>query len=250
MRSETSYTLIRKNVKNINLSVKPDGSIVVSANPCVPEDYIDEFVHSKMEFIHRARERLKQRNGQPVPQFVTGEKFPYLGDLLTLQMAAADRRLVPEWIQLLQEGCITGFCRNDRGEAVFCRGKCLQMYSTQLNDAVHNRQLYESWQKVQTGVLCERLSRKYYPVFQEMGVAYPQIKIRKMSSRWGSCIPAKKKLTFNSLLLEKPLESIEYVVVHEFSHFIHPNHSKAFYGLVEQILPDYKARKERLDICS
>lgn len=67
-----------------------------------------------------------------------------------------------------------------------------------------------------------------------------------MSSRWGSCIPGKQKVTFNSLLLEKPLESIEYVVVHEFSHFIHPDHSRAFYDFVARILPDWKNRKEGL----
>ena len=55
-------------------------------------------------------------------------------------------------------------------------------------------------------------------------------------------MPGKHKITFNSLLLEKPLESIEYVVVHEFAHFIHPDHSKAFYAFVGQILPDWKAQ--------
>lgn len=59
-------------------------------------------------------------------------------------------------------------------------------------------------------------------------------------------MPGKHKITFNSLLLEKPLESIEYVVVHEFAHFIHPDHSKAFYAFVGQILPDWKERREKL----
>lgn len=243
-----TYTLIRKNVKNINLSVKSDGSITVSANRRVPEDYIDNFVRSRIPFIQKARHQMKQNQARipSQPQFVNGEQIPYLGGFLTLQVRPADYRLIPEWIAKSQEGIITRFSKNKYGEAVFCRDGRLYLYTLELEDYIHKQQLYESWQKIQAGVLCEQLSRRYYPVFQKLGVAYPVIKIRKMSSRWGSCIPQKQKLTFNSRLLEKPPESIEYVVVHEFSHFIHPDHSKAFHSFVEQILPDWKVRRARL----
>ncbi|MDE7310371.1 MAG: M48 family metallopeptidase [Eubacterium sp.] len=179
-------------------------------------------------------------------QFLTGEQLPYLGGTLLLQAGKADRRLVPEWIAQVQAGEITSFSRNNKGEAVFCKDGCLYLYAADGADTAYRRKLYDTWQKIQAGVLCERLSRQYYPVFEKLGVAYPKICIRRMSSRWGSCIPGKQKITFNSLLLEKPLESVEYVVVHEFSHFIHPDHSKAFYQFVEQILPDWKNRKAGL----
>lgn len=247
LESEFAYTLIRKNVKNINLTIKSDGSIVVSANPHVDERYIEEFIRSKIPFIQRAREQLSHsRTKNAGISYESGDQIPYLGGFLTLQTAQADRRLVPEWIAQLQDGRITSFSRNKHGEAVFCRDGQLFMYAEDGQDAAYRQQLFESWQKIQAGVLCEQLSRTYYPQFQRLGVAYPQIKIRKMSSRWGSCMPGKHKITFNSLLLEKPIESIEYVVVHEFAHFIHPNHSKAFYALVEQILPDWKDRKGKL----
>lgn len=242
-----SYILIRKNVKNINLHVKSDGSVVVSAHPCVPKKQIDEFVYSKIPFIQKARASMEQdRENVKVQQFATGEQIPYLGGSLVLQVEKADRRHIPEWIEEVQEGSIIRFSRNDRGEAVFCKDSRLYMYTADDSSIDYKQQLYDSWQKIQAGILCEQLSRQYYPVFEKLGVVYPQIRIRKMSSRWGSCIPGKHKVTFNSQLLEKPLESIEYVVVHEFSHFIHPNHSKAFYHFVEQILPDWKSRKEGL----
>lgn len=242
-----SYILIRKNVKNINLRVKSDGSVVVSAHPCVPKKQIDDFVHSKIPLIQKARANMEQnRESSKVRQFVTGEQIPYLGGFLMLRVEKADRRRVPEWIEEVQEGSITGFSRNDHGEAVFCKDGCLYLYTADDSSTEYKQQLYDAWQKIQAGILCGQLSRQYYPVFEKLGVAYPQIRIRKMSSRWGSCIPGKHKITFNSLLLEKPLESIEYVVVHEFSHFIHPDHSSAFYHFVEQILPDWKSRKDGL----
>lgn len=242
-----SYTLIRKNVKNINLRIKPDGSVVVSANPRVPKKQIDDFVHSKLPFIQKARASMGQEKKHPAGlQFINGEQIPYLGSMLTVLVRKADTRLIPKWIEEVQQGSITAFSRNNHGEAVFCKNGCLHLYTAHEGDTAYKQQLYDSWQKIQAGILCGQLSRQYYPVFEKLGVVYPEIKIRKMSSRWGSCIPGKHKITFNSLLLEKPPESIAYVVVHEFSHFIHPDHSPAFYHFVEQILPDWKQRKENL----
>lgn len=243
---EFSYLLIRKNVKNINLRVKSDGSVVVSAHPRVPKKQIDDFVYSKTAFIQKARAGMEQdRKNSKVRQLITGERIPYLGGSLVLQVEKADRCLVPAWLEEVQAGSIKMFSRNDRGEAVFCKDGCLYLYTAD-ESMEYKEQLYDSWQKIQTGILCEQLSRQYYPIFERLGVVYPKIRIRKMSSRWGSCIPGKHKVTFNSLLLEKPLESIAYVVVHEFAHFIHPDHSSAFYHFVEQILPDWKSRKEGL----
>lgn len=246
-KQELSYILIRKNVKNINLHVKLDGSVVVSANPRVPKKYIDDFVRSKQSFIQKAQASMEQnRKEQLNQQFLTGERVPYLGGSLMLLVYQADRRQIPVWIEQLQQGSITNFSRNNDGEALFCKDGCLCLYTAKADDPAYNQQLYDDWQKIQAGSLCEQISRQYYPFFEKWGVAYPKITIRKMRSRWGSCVPARSKITFNSLLLEKPIESIEYVVVHEFSHFIHSDHSKAFYNFVEQILPDWKIRKEGL----
>ncbi len=241
-----SYQLIRKNVKNINLSVKSDGSIIVSASPRVPKAYIDDFVCSKRQFIQKARTRMEHKNNSQGQKFLTGEQIPYLGEFLALRIEQADTRQIPVWIEKSQDGSITSFSRNNQGEAVFCQEGSLYLYTENMEDAAHNQQLYDAWQKIQAGILCRKISRQYFPVFEKLGVAFPEIKIRKMSSRWGSCIPGKQKITFNSRLFEKPVESIEYVVVHEFSHFVHPNHSKAFYDFVEQILPDWRKRKDGL----
>lgn len=240
------YQLMRKKVKNINLRVKSDGSVVVSANPSVPMAYIDDFVQSKRDFIEKARANIEHSQANKTQQLQTGEQILYLGKKLSLSVEQADSRYIPTWLEEVQKGAITNFSRNSKGEAVFQRGQSLYLYSAKPGDAPHNQQLYDSWQKIQAGMLCRRLSLRYYPEFEKLGVAFPEIKIRKMTSRWGSCIPGKQKVTFNSRLLEKPLESIEYVVVHEFSHLIHPNHSKAFYDFVGRILPDWKQRKEGL----
>ncbi len=178
--------------------------------------------------------------------FVTGEQIPFLGGSLPFVIHHADSRLVPDWIAQLQDGIITYLSRNNKGEAVFCADGHICMYTLEIGSVSYKQQLYDSWQSIQAGILCRRISRQYYPCFEQLGVGFPEIKIRKMRSRWGSCMPGKQKITYNSLLLAQPLECIEYVVVHEFAHFIHPDHSKDFYHFVEQVMPDWKKRRDRL----
>ncbi|MBO5733487.1 MAG: DUF45 domain-containing protein [Clostridia bacterium] len=94
--------------------------------------------------------------------------------------------------------------------------------------------------------LVTELCQKVYPYFEKRGVAYPQIKFRKMVSRWGSCHPTKGVLTFNKNLMFAPLECIEYVVFHEFVHFLQANHSTRFYEELSNVCPDYKERRNKL----
>ena len=86
-----------------------------------------------------------------------------------------------------------------------------------------------------------------YPVFQKYGVIAPTLRSRSMDTRWGSCLPKEGIITLNKRLLEAPRNCIEYVVMHEFCHFIHPNHSKNFYDFLSMLMPDWKKRKKTLD---
>ncbi len=75
---------------------------------------------------------------------------------------------------------------------------------------------------------------------------YPtHIGFRKNKSRWGSC-SSKDRITFNTQLIKTPIEFIEYVVVHELAHIEHKNHSKSFWNLVKEYLPDYKQRQDMI----
>ena len=92
----------------------------------------------------------------------------------------------------------------------------------------------------------EDLSGRAARFAPRVGVSYGRITIRAQRSRWGSC-SAEGNLSFNCLLMLCPDGVRDYVVVHELCHFIHPNHSKQFYGFMEQFMPDWKERKARLN---
>lgn len=109
---------------------------------------------------------------------------------------------------------------------------------------VKNETDIEKWYKKQTTLIFKERLDYIYNRFTEK-VPYPKLVIRKMSTRWGVCNKNLKKVTLNSSLIYKDTKYLDYVIVHELSHFIHFDHSKAFWKLVEENEPNYKQiRKE------
>lgn len=104
--------------------------------------------------------------------------------------------------------------------------------------------VYYTEDEVKTVILdiCEKI----YPYFRKKGVHFPEIKFRKMISQWGNCRREKGVLTFNTNLRFAPKECIEYVVLHEFTHFLQPNHSELFYRELFKVCPDWKKYRQAL----
>lgn len=221
-----NYTLTRKPVKNINLSIKPDGRILVSANKRVPVAYIDNLIKEKQEFIYRAFRKFEERQKHlsPLPlKYEDSESIKVLGKRLRLKVIEGK----PESV-------------TSDGEEIFLTVK-------KTDDARHKENMVNRWLKeLQTDVF-EQICMDTCEIFEKYGVKYPVIKIRKMKTRWGSCQPKKGVITLNSRLIEAPRKCIEYVVLHEFAHFIHPDHSKKFYNFIETLMPDWKERKKELE---
>ena len=85
----------------------------------------------------------------------------------------------------------------------------------------------------------------WYNIFEEK-IPIPNLKIRKMTSRWGVCNIKNKNITLNYYLYKYEITCLDYVIVHELSHFIHPNHSKNFWTLVSKYCPNYKELRKKL----
>lgn len=85
----------------------------------------------------------------------------------------------------------------------------------------------------------------WYNIFNE-NIPVPNLKIRKMTSRWGVCNLKNKNVTLNYYLYKYDLDCLDYVIVHELSHFIYPNHSKNFWNLVSNYIPNYKVKRNKL----
>lgn len=220
------YLLTRKPVKNVNLRIKPEGEVLVSANNSVPTDFIDAFIEKKQRYIFSVLSRYEEKKKlfQAVPKrYVSGESYDLLGKSLRLKVEA------------------------NKEENVYTDGVYIFLKVKDKDDFRHKEIMMSKWLKQYQTTVFEELLQKKYLLFEKYGVTYPTLKIRNMTSRWGSCQPKKGIITLNSKLIEAPRDCIEYVILHELVHFIHPNHSRQFWDFVAMMMPDWKERKEELE---
>lgn len=220
------YELERKRVKNVNLRVRTDGSVYVSANRYVSVVQIEDFITSNYDFIQNARAKYEKiRNSNPICnlfEYKNGEKICVFGQIKTLKVVQSDKNYVES-----DENNITIYVKN-------------------LDDIALKMKTFESYKRKTLMNVLNEICNRIYPTFKSYGVDFPEIRIRKMVSRWGSCMPTKKVVTFNTVLFFVPIDCVEYVAVHEFTHFLHPNHSKEFHSAMTVFMPDWKIKKQKL----
>ncbi len=219
------YTLERKKVKNLNLRIRRDGSVYVSADKSVPLDYIENFLRSKSDFISKAVEHYSEivsRKESP-KKYVDGESFRVLGHDLRLKVLRGAKNEV-------------------KSDGVFITLRVKDPFDTDMKERV-----FRKWFRDLCRETVTELCKAAYPKFSKYGVAFPEIKFRNMVSRWGSCMPRGKSVTFNYALATVPVSCIEYVVMHEFTHFLHLNHSPDFYRQLAVFMPDWSERKKLLE---
>lgn len=108
-----------------------------------------------------------------------------------------------------------------------------------------NKRKLELWyQKEMKRIFEERLF--YWHNYFEEKLPIPKLKIRNMKTRWGVCNIRDNSVTLNSRLMQYDITKLDYVIIHELSHFCHFNHSKEFWCLVSKYCPDYKQIRKLL----
>lgn len=231
---EIKYELTRKSVKYVNLRIDAAGNVKVSASCGVSIDYIEAFMREKQAVIVSAVSRAEENSSRQQEQhaerqFVNGEQLAILGKKRAVKVSQAVQG-TKEHIELAEE-------------TIFFRVKNPQ-------DTRHKELMYEKWLKEYQRGVYEEICHQVHGQFRQWGVDYPIVRIRRMTSRWGSCQPYRGVVTLNSRLIETPLCCIEYVVTHEFCHFIHPDHSREFHALMTSLMPDWKQRRQLLNSIS
>lgn len=101
------------------------------------------------------------------------------------------------------------------------------------------------WYKKQAQILFKERLDYWYNNFSDK-IPYPSLTIRSMTSRWGVCNSKLVRVTLNLELIRKEIECLDYVIVHELSHFIEMNHSNKFWKVVEKNYPDFKRVRRKM----
>ncbi len=223
---EITYELTRKRVRNMNLRIRHDGTIAVSANKSVPQNVIDKFLIEKGDFILKGLSKTYDRisNAARPSTYSDGEEVNVFGEKCVIRIMQGKRAKVE-----YEYPIVTLIVKDPESQE-------------------ERQRTYDRWKKKMLRDKVLEMCEYYYPRFEERGVEPPKdIKFRTMSSKWGCCRPTLGILTFNNNLFEVPEECTAYVVVHEFAHFLHADHSARFYREVERVMPDYRPRRKLLN---
>lgn len=225
--TEIPLVMERKSVKNLNLRVRPAGSLYLSMPRRLPFEEGERFLISRTEFVlhafQRQAERRKaheKRGGEP-RAYESGERIPYLGHSLTIVLSTGPQR------------------------KAFRPGEELHFVMRPGDGREERVRLLSSWRKSEAKrIFAERLGFYHERYFGHC--PKPTLTVREMTSRWGSCRKDTARITLNSLLLGAELPLIDYVVVHELAHLIHADHSPAYWETVAAVMPDYRERRAAL----
>ena len=142
--------------------------------------------------------------------------------------------------------------RNEKKELFYYLGKKYDIIYYDSNIELYNDKIYvkdeetlDKWYKKQIKKIFKERLDYNYSLFTEK-IPYPNLRIRKMKTRWGVCNKKTNTVTLNSELIKYDFSKIDYVIIHELSHFLYFNHSRSFWNQVEKYCPNYKKIRNEL----
>lgn len=217
---QSDVKIIKKNVKNITLKVRPNGEAILTAPNSASDEHIEFIIQKRAKWIAKKRAFFASFK-MPEKEYVSGEDFRYLGRSYRLKVVQSKEECVK-----LQRGY-------------------LELFVKDKSDLKRKENLVYEWYH-EKAMLC------FFNILQEFNKIVKQdiksVKIRHMKTRWGSCNPYKSYINLNIELIKKPKACIEYVIFHELAHLLYPDHSKKFYDYLTLYMPDWQKRKEILEI--
>lgn len=220
--SGIAVQIVRKPIKNLHLSVyPPDGRVRVAVPKHLSDDNVRLAVISRLSWIKKQQANFQAQPRQSAREMVTGESHYLFGKRYRLDVI--ERR-----------GC---------HEIVIANNITLQLFvnpgtSTQNRELVLN-QWYRHQLKAQIPDLLNRWQLAIGKEVQDWG-------IKQMKTKWGSCNITKRRIWLNLELAKKPLECLEYVLVHELVHLHERYHNKVFYAYMNKYLPQWQQCRDIL----
>lgn len=214
--------VFQKNIKNVHLSVyPPSGRVRISAPKRLKLDTIRVFALSKLDWIKKQQVQLRSQPRDTPREFLDRESHFVWGKRYLLKLV------------------------NEKGTPkIELRHSELLMKVPANYTKEKKRALLAAWYRDQLKTQMKPLIEEWEP---KLGVKVQKIFVQHMRTRWGTCNHRKRTIRLNTELAKKPLESLEYVLVHEMVHFLEPTHNLHFKSLMGQFMPQWKHYWNRLN---
>ncbi|EHI78479.1 hypothetical protein HMPREF9093_01256 [Fusobacterium sp. oral taxon 370 str. F0437] len=203
------YTITKKKIKNFILRIYPDSSIAVSVPLHASDREIENFVLSKKAWIEKTLEKVKK---------LKDDSIKILGKNVEKKVIQSDL------------------------ERISLTDRNIFIYSKNIEEIEIEKKFLE-WKYNKLKEIIEEAIEKYTKL---LNTEINYYKIKKLSSAWGIYHRKENYISFNIDLIEKDIESIDYVVLHEICHIFYMDHQKKFWSLVEKYMSDYKIRRKKL----
>jgi predicted metal-dependent hydrolase len=217
------FLLSRRERKTLAITVHPDLRVEVIAPVEADEEAIMHRVQARARWILRQRRQFLSWMPKPTPRrYRSGETHRYLGRQYRLRIVS------------------------DNKPSVSLKSGFIEIRQPDAADSTAARKQLDRWMRIQAerrfrnelGKAMKRLAIHQLPL--------PTLRLLRMPKRWGSCT-AKGEILLNPELIKTPAACVEYVILHELCHLKHPNHSSAFFRMLDAVLPDWRDRKQRLE---
>ena len=215
---DLNVIVTRKRIKHCYIKIdRENGDVCVSAPVRISEKTVRELVRSKAEWIKSRQAVLADSNLSQQFAFEDGELHKVWGNKVPLVNTSESGK---------------------RG--VQCLKSALVLNAPVGSTVDIKERLLLSWYGQEVKIAATGLIHKWEPT---LGVKVGRLAVQKMKSKWGSCNVENGNIRLNSELAKFPEAALEHVVVHEMVHLLEPSHSKRFYSLMDQFLPNWKAMK-------
>lgn len=215
--------VVRKDIKNLHLGVyPPHGRVRVAAPLVVNDEAVRLAVIDKLGWIRRQKAKFAEQPRQSQREMVSGESHYFLGRRYRLRVHEHDGRAR---VALRGVASLDLFVRPgatpDQRESALMR-----------------------WHRAQLKALIPPLLEKWQPV---LGVQVAAWGVKAMKTKWGSCNASARHVWFNLELAKKPVQCIEYIVVHELAHMLEKRHNEQFMALMDRHLPHWRQHRAMLN---
>jgi len=214
---------LRKRIKHVHLRVHaPDGRVTISAPVSARLRILESFSASRMEWIRRQQQRVKeQATGAAPKQFASGESHYLWGRRHLLSVVEREGR-----------------------QGVTIDNRRITLFTLPGSDSVRRAHVMHAWHK---SILRETLPPLIQKWEQRLNVQVKGYYLRRMTTRWGTCNYHAKQIRLNTELVTKPRDLLEYVVVHEMVHLIVPNHGPRFVAMMNEFCPSWREARAELN---
>jgi predicted metal-dependent hydrolase len=216
---DLEITLIRKNVRGIRLSIKPDGEIRLSIPLHLTDAAAKDFVASKMPWLRKHMVRIdKVKEMQPEDL----SNVLYLGNSYATEIIY--HPIAPR--------------------VVIDSSERMCIFLKPGTSTVEKTKVLDAWYRTELKKMIPSLIQEWEPV---MGVHVKSFQFKRMKTRWGTCNVIEHRIWFNVELAKKSFPFIEYIVVHEMAHLLERGHGPKFKAIMDKFLPDWRNLRKELN---